>query len=225
MDFQTLVMARKRSLRPTIPTGTPVKLADLIQACWDPIPSNRLDANTVVEALKELQEDYESKPKKWDKLIVKYAFHRAGQGDGSASTDDHDHNVTLSQSTMASSSTSTMKTSRPLTSHLRTRRDSVWRNIHLRDRPGRPSNGSPVPALNTAGARRDSAPPLMEKGDAAASTSTGRNSPSKSPRPKRVGSVQASVPRQRSGSDTNDSPRSGSGSSSPRTPPPSSPSQ
>jgi hypothetical protein len=225
MDFQTLVMARKRQLRPTIPEGTPTKLAQLIQACWDPVPENRLDAPTVVEALEELSEDYTGKPRKWDKLIVKYASAHAANP---TPREEGEPGLTLSQS-MASSST-TMKTSKgPITSHLRSRRDSIWRNVVLRDRQGRPSptQGSPV-LSDIASSRRDSAPPLLEKQDTkidmAAAAASGRSSPAKSPRTKRVGSVQVSVPRQRSAStEASESPRSGSGSSSPRTPLSSSP--
>jgi len=66
-DFQIVIQASKKNLRPTIPVVTPTPMADLIARCWDGNPENRPNCDDILTNLERMQKNYEAKPALWDK--------------------------------------------------------------------------------------------------------------------------------------------------------------
>jgi L-aminopeptidase/D-esterase-like protein len=58
--MQAAMAVMNRGLRPDIPAHTPPRLADLMRACWRPIPSQRPSMDDVAAALKAMYSDIRS---------------------------------------------------------------------------------------------------------------------------------------------------------------------
>jgi serine/threonine protein kinase len=68
-DFQIIVQASRKGLRPTVHKDVPAALSNMIRRCWDHEPSNRPDATSILRFFEEIQ--IEPNPKKW--VDVKHA--------------------------------------------------------------------------------------------------------------------------------------------------------
>ena len=57
-DFQIIIQVSKNFLRPTFDAQFPQELKEMIVACWDANPSNRLSLKTVIEKLSGMKESF-----------------------------------------------------------------------------------------------------------------------------------------------------------------------
>jgi hypothetical protein len=69
-DFQIIIQAAQKNLRPTIPETTPAPLKALIERCFDPQAENRPSAEEVVESLRSIKQHYEQNKEEWNKAIT-----------------------------------------------------------------------------------------------------------------------------------------------------------
>jgi hypothetical protein len=69
MEFQIILQASTKSLRPTIPASTPKPLADLITHCLAETGSQRPTAAHVAETLTEIQKEYWKDTSAWEATI------------------------------------------------------------------------------------------------------------------------------------------------------------
>lgn len=65
-DFQIIVQASRKGMRPTIAPGVPNALANIIRLCWDHEPANRPSAAQLLKFFEEIASDT-SNPLDWDK--------------------------------------------------------------------------------------------------------------------------------------------------------------
>lgn len=70
-DFQIIVQASRKGMRPTIAAGVPPALANVIRLCWDHEPANRPTAAQLLKFFEEISLD-SSHPENWEK--AKHAF-------------------------------------------------------------------------------------------------------------------------------------------------------
>jgi len=66
-DYQILVQASTRCLRPTVPRNCPPALQTIISRSWDLKADRRPDIPEILSQLQRLQKDYDLNPGKWDK--------------------------------------------------------------------------------------------------------------------------------------------------------------
>lgn len=72
-DFQIIVQASRKGMRPTIHAQVPPALANIIRLCWDHEPANRPAASQILKFFEEIAAGDVSRPQDWDK--AKYALH------------------------------------------------------------------------------------------------------------------------------------------------------
>jgi len=71
-DFQIIVQASRKGMRPIIDPNTPLALSNIIQLCWDHEPDNRPHAHEILRFFEDIASDT-SKPVDW--LKSKHALH------------------------------------------------------------------------------------------------------------------------------------------------------
>jgi len=69
LDFQIIVQVAKNGLRPTIPAECPPSLASCITKCWSSNPDDRPPCSQVLEILRDLKQEYDLNPSKWESCI------------------------------------------------------------------------------------------------------------------------------------------------------------
>ena len=69
MGVQVIIQTAKKGLRPTIPENCPVSLSDLMNQCWQPEASNRLDCKQILDKLDTIQSEYAANNDSWDSLL------------------------------------------------------------------------------------------------------------------------------------------------------------
>lgn len=65
-DFQIIVQASRKGMRPTIDKNVPPALANVIQLCWDHEPANRPDTTQLLKFFEEISSD-SGRPQEWTK--------------------------------------------------------------------------------------------------------------------------------------------------------------
>jgi serine/threonine protein kinase len=65
-DFQIIVMASRKGMRPTIDPAIPSALSNLIRLCWDHEPANRPDTVQILRFFEEIATD-STRPAEWTK--------------------------------------------------------------------------------------------------------------------------------------------------------------
>eukprot|EP01102_Stenamoeba_stenopodia_P005238 TRINITY_DN1578_c0_g1_i1.p1 TRINITY_DN1578_c0_g1~~TRINITY_DN1578_c0_g1_i1.p1 ORF type:complete len:759 (+),score=197.44 TRINITY_DN1578_c0_g1_i1:262-2538(+) len=68
-DFQIIIQAAQKDLRPTIPASLDPLLKELIQKCFSKNPDDRPNAEQFLAALLTLKERWEANKEEWDKAI------------------------------------------------------------------------------------------------------------------------------------------------------------
>lgn len=67
--FQIIIQASKKNLRPSICSSCPEMISELIQNCWSKEIEQRKSTNEILEQLKEIEKQYNSKKSDWDALV------------------------------------------------------------------------------------------------------------------------------------------------------------
>jgi tRNA A-37 threonylcarbamoyl transferase component Bud32 len=67
-DFQVIVKAATKSLRPTIPEKCPESVSNVIRMCWRDKPEERPTCSELLEILENVQKEYEANAEEWEKL-------------------------------------------------------------------------------------------------------------------------------------------------------------
>jgi len=68
-DFQVIVKAATKKLRPTIPATCPEPIANLIKFCWHEKQEDRPSCADLLVILEKLSNDYQQNREAWDKLV------------------------------------------------------------------------------------------------------------------------------------------------------------
>ncbi len=68
-DFQVIVKAATKKLRPTIPANCPEPIANLIKFCWHERQEDRPSCADLLVILEKLTNDYQANREAWDALV------------------------------------------------------------------------------------------------------------------------------------------------------------
>lgn len=68
-DFQVIVKAATKKLRPTIPANCPEPIANLIKFCWHERQEDRPSCADLLIILDKLTNDYQASRESWDTLV------------------------------------------------------------------------------------------------------------------------------------------------------------
>jgi hypothetical protein len=68
-DFQIVIQAAKKGIRPSIPDGCPGPVSDLIKRLWSRQPEERPDCSQLLEIIKKLEHTYRENKSEWDRAI------------------------------------------------------------------------------------------------------------------------------------------------------------
>lgn len=66
-DFQIIVQAAKKGIRPEINDDIPVSIVNLIKLCWDHEPKNRPDVDSLLNFFEDISV-YPNQPEKWESV-------------------------------------------------------------------------------------------------------------------------------------------------------------
>mmetsp|Transcript_15621 Transcript_15621/g.44295 ORF Transcript_15621/g.44295 Transcript_15621/m.44295 type:complete len:1063 (+) Transcript_15621:197-3385(+) len=69
-DFQIIIQTAKKGLRPSFPENTPEHWKAVVERCWDADPTKRPECPELLEALAELQKEYEESKLAWDGAVA-----------------------------------------------------------------------------------------------------------------------------------------------------------
>lgn len=69
-DFQIIIQAAQKDLRPTVPPTAPQALRELIQKCFSKKADDRPCSTELLTAIKKIKEDWEANKEEWQKAIV-----------------------------------------------------------------------------------------------------------------------------------------------------------
>lgn len=58
-DFQIIIQTAKNGLRPVIHSSTPAPFLELMQQCWDTIPTNRPSFAIILQTLQQIRQLFE----------------------------------------------------------------------------------------------------------------------------------------------------------------------
>jgi len=70
MDFQIIIQATKKNLRPTLPEKTPKVLLDIFNECVAPDAADRMECLQLLERLKGAENIYKQNTEEWDQLLL-----------------------------------------------------------------------------------------------------------------------------------------------------------
>jgi hypothetical protein len=65
MDFQVIIQVAKKNLRPTVPTGCPQELRELIEQLWSSDPHQRPSCATTIPKISQMIEFVSQNPSAW----------------------------------------------------------------------------------------------------------------------------------------------------------------
>jgi hypothetical protein len=88
-DFQIIIQAATKGLRPSIPAQCPAPVADLIKLCWNADPQLRPTCEDLVKHLDRLTLEYEDRKSMWDRVVFSAKSQSSNSGNissGSASS-------------------------------------------------------------------------------------------------------------------------------------------
>jgi hypothetical protein len=68
-DFQILIQACKMKLRPTFNPACPPVLVELVKRCWHDVRDQRLESWECLEALTEIEKQYQANKAEWDAIL------------------------------------------------------------------------------------------------------------------------------------------------------------